>query len=89
MTAEKSRMSYATTASSAVGARAELHHVIVAVAARELERALLAQSRPPMGMYTHATSAENAANSALMAFGIWASALAPKAGSTRPSACAA
>lgn len=61
MTAERSRMSYATTESSTVGARAELHHVIVAVAARELERALLEQSRPPMGMFAHASSAEDAA----------------------------
>jgi hypothetical protein len=54
-------MSYATTESPAVGARAELHRVIVAVAARELERALLAQSRPPMGMFAQASSAEDAA----------------------------
>jgi hypothetical protein len=54
-------MSYATTESPAVGARAELHRVIVAVAARELERALLAQSRPPMGMVAQASSAEDAA----------------------------
>jgi hypothetical protein len=54
-------MSYAPTESPAVGARAELHRVIVAVAARELERALLAQSRPPMGMFAQASSAEDAA----------------------------
>jgi hypothetical protein len=54
-------MSHATAESSPDGPRVELHHVIVVVAARELERALLEQSRPPMGMYVHPSSAENAA----------------------------
>ena len=61
MTAERARMSHATTESSFGGPRVELHHEIVVVAARELERALLEQSRPPMGMYVHPSSAENAA----------------------------
>jgi hypothetical protein len=50
-------MSHATTDRL----RVALHHEITAVAARELERALLEQSRPPMGMYVHPSSAEDAA----------------------------
>jgi len=37
------------------------HREMVAIAERELERALLEQSRPPMGMYAHPSSAEHAA----------------------------
>ena len=37
------------------------HREMVAIAERELERALLEQSRPPIGMYAHASSAEHAA----------------------------
>ena len=54
-------MSHATAESSPDRPRVEVHQVIVVVAARELERALLEQSRPPMGMYVHPSSAENAA----------------------------
>jgi hypothetical protein len=66
MTAEQSRTQHATTGSSLAGTspdglRVALHHVIVAIAERELELALLEQSRPPMGMYVHPSSAENAA----------------------------
>lgn len=54
-------MSHATTDTSTDRLRVALHHEITAVAARELERALLEQSRPPMGMYVHPSSAEDAA----------------------------
>ena len=43
------------------GFRNGLHHAIALVAARELEQALLEQSRPLMGMYVHPSSAEYAA----------------------------
>ncbi|MFL5618132.1 MAG: hypothetical protein ACJ79A_07040 [Gemmatimonadaceae bacterium] len=61
MTAENSRTQHAATGTSLDGLRVALHHAIVAIAERELERALLEQSRPPMGMYVHPSSAENAA----------------------------
>ena len=61
MTAERSRMSHATAESSADELRTALHHEVVIVAARALERALLEQSRPMMGMYAHPSSVENAA----------------------------
>jgi hypothetical protein len=61
MTAENSRTQHATTGTSLDGLRIALHHVIVAIAERELEQALREQSRPPMGMYVHPSSAENAA----------------------------
>jgi hypothetical protein len=54
-------MSRASSDSSPDELRIALHHVIVTVAARELERALLEQSRPQMGMYVHPSSAEDAA----------------------------
>jgi hypothetical protein len=57
MPAEKSRMADVTSDTSRVAP----HHDIVAVATRELERALLEQSRPLMGMYVHPSSAEDAA----------------------------
>ena len=37
------------------------HREMVAIAERELERALLEQSRPQIGMYAHPSSAEHAA----------------------------
>lgn len=43
------------------GLRVGTHHVIVVAAVRELERALIEQLRPPMGMYVHPSSAEHAA----------------------------
>jgi len=61
MTAERSRMSHAPSDTSPDGVRVGLHHVIVVVAARELEQALLEQLRPAMGMYVHPSSAEHAA----------------------------
>ncbi len=54
-------MSHARTDTSINRLRVALHDEIAAVAARELERALLVQSRPPMGMYVHPSSAEDAA----------------------------
>jgi hypothetical protein len=54
-------MSHARTDTSINRLRVALHDEIAAVAARELERALLEQSRPPMGMYVHPSSAEDAA----------------------------
>lgn len=61
MTAESSRMSHAPSDMSPDGIRDGLHHAIAIVAARELEHALLEQSRPLMGMYVHPSSAEHAA----------------------------
>ena len=59
--AESLRMSHQTSEASPDGVRAGLHHVIAVAATRELEQALLEQSRPPMGMYVHPSSAEHAA----------------------------
>ena len=61
MTAERTRMSHSTSDTSSDDLRVAMHHVIVGVAARELEQALLEQSRPPMGMYVHPSSSEYAA----------------------------
>lgn len=61
MTAERLRMSHVPSDTPPDGLRIALHHVIAAVATRELEQALLEQSRPPMGMYVHPSSAEHAA----------------------------
>ena len=61
MTAERSRVPQATTDSSPDELRVALHDEAVVVAARELEHALLEQSRPMMGMYAHPSTAENAA----------------------------
>lgn len=61
MTAEKSRMSHGPSDTSPDEHRIGLHHVIVVAAVRELEQALLVQSRPAMGMYVHPSRAENAA----------------------------
>jgi hypothetical protein len=57
MPAERLRMAHETTDTS----RVALQHEMVVVAARELERALLEQSRTPIGMLVHPSSAENAA----------------------------
>jgi hypothetical protein len=43
------------------GSRAALNQSLVGLAERVLERALTEQVRPPMGMYVHPSSAENAA----------------------------
>jgi hypothetical protein len=61
MTAERSQVSHARFDTLRDGPRVALHEVIVVAAARELERALLEQSRPLMGMYVHPSSAEHAA----------------------------
>ena len=61
MTAERSRMSHAPSGTPPDGFRVALHRVVMAVAARELEQALLEQLRPPMGMYVHPSSTEHAA----------------------------
>lgn len=61
MTADTSRMTRATTESSADEVRVALHQEVVIVAARELQRALLEQSRPMMGMYARPSGADNAA----------------------------
>src|SRR5215212_3235477 len=61
MPAEQSRTQHATSGTSLDGLRVALHHEIVVIAERELEGALLEQLRPPMGMYVHPSSAENAA----------------------------
>ena len=61
MTAERSRMSHGPFDTSPDGLRVGPQHTMVAGAVRELERALLEQSRPPMGMYVHPSSAEHAA----------------------------
>ena len=62
MTAEPMRMSHRPSDTSPPDAlRVALHHVIATVATRELERALLEQSRPPMGMYAHPSTVEHAA----------------------------
>lgn len=61
MTAERSQMSHVPSDTPSDVPRVALHQVIVVVAARELEQALLEQLRPPMGMYVHPSSAEHAA----------------------------
>jgi hypothetical protein len=61
MTAERTQVSHAGVDTSPDGPRVALHQVVAVVAARELERALLEQSRPLMGMYVHPSSAEHAA----------------------------
>ena len=43
------------------GARPAVNHRLVGVAERELERALVEQSRPRLGMYAHPSRAEDAA----------------------------
>lgn len=43
------------------GARVALNERLVGLSERVLERALTEQMRPPMGMYVHPSSAENAA----------------------------
>jgi hypothetical protein len=43
------------------GARSAVNQKLVGVAERELERALVEQSRPPLGMYAHPSRAEDAA----------------------------
>jgi hypothetical protein len=54
-------MSHAPSDTSPDAQRIALHHEIALAATRELQRALLEQSRPQMGMYVHPSSAENAA----------------------------
>jgi hypothetical protein len=61
MTAERSQTSRAPFDTSADALRVALHDEIAAAAVRELQRALVEQARPPMGMYVHPSSAENAA----------------------------
>ena len=61
MTADTSRMTRATTESSADELRVALHQEVVIVAARELQRALLEQSRPMMVMYARPSGADDAA----------------------------
>lgn len=61
MSAEKWPAQNASTGASPNDRVAQPHREMVAIAERELERALLEQSRPPIGMYAHASSAEHAA----------------------------
>ncbi len=61
MSAEKWPAQNASTGASPNDRVAQPHREMVAIAERELERALLEQSRPPSGMYAHASSAEHAA----------------------------
>ncbi len=61
MSAEKWPAQNASTGPSPNDLVAPPHREMVAIAERELERALLEHSRPPIGMYAHASSAEHAA----------------------------
>jgi hypothetical protein len=61
MTAERSPNQNSTTGSSLDGLRAVPHQAMIAIAQQELERALLEQSRPAIGMYAHPSAAEHAA----------------------------
>ena len=54
-------MSHAPLDTSPDAARIALHDELTVAAVRELQHALLEQARPPMGMYVHPSSAENAA----------------------------
>jgi hypothetical protein len=61
MTAERWSDQNTAAGASPDGSRAPLHQEMVAIAQRELERALLEQTRPPIGMYAHPSAAEHAA----------------------------
>ena len=54
-------MSHAPLDTSPDALRIALHDEITVAAVRELQRALLEQAKPPMGLYVHPSSAENAA----------------------------
>jgi hypothetical protein len=61
MAAETSQTQHSTEAALHTGPRVALHQAIVVIAERELDRALMEQTRPMMGMYVHPSGAENAA----------------------------
>ena len=61
MAAEISHTQHSTESAVHSEPRAALHQAIVVIAERELDRALIEQTRPMMGMYVHPSSAENAA----------------------------
>ena len=61
MSAEKRPAQNASAGASPNDLVLQPHREMVAIAERELERALLEHSRPPTGMYAHASSAEHAA----------------------------
>jgi hypothetical protein len=61
MTAEKSPRQSADAGPLPDGLQVPSHQTMVGIARRELERALLEQSRAPIGMYAHPSSAEQAA----------------------------
>jgi hypothetical protein len=61
MTAEKWREQGSTSGASRDGVRVPPIHAFVVIAERELERALLEQSRPATGMHTDASIADHAA----------------------------
>ena len=59
--ADNARAQRPESEASVDGARVALNQNLAGRAARALERALEEQVRPPMGMYVHPSSAENAA----------------------------
>lgn len=60
MAAERSQTEYPTATASLEGERVALQKALVAVAERELERALREQTQPMMGLYVHPSNADNA-----------------------------
>jgi hypothetical protein len=61
MTAEEWRTQNIAAGTSPDEVRAPLHQAMIVAAERELERALLEQSRPATGMYAHPSIADHAA----------------------------
>ena len=61
MMADKARAQQQAPGAQVEGARVALNERLVGLSERVLERALTEQMRPPMGMYVHPSSAENAA----------------------------
>jgi hypothetical protein len=61
MTADRSRAQDMTTGTAHHGARAASNQRLIGIAERELERALMEQERPTLGMSVHPSIAEHAA----------------------------
>jgi hypothetical protein len=61
MTTDKARAQQQSVGAPVDGARVVMNQRLVGLAERALERAVTEQVRPPMGMYVHPSSVENAA----------------------------
>lgn len=61
MTADQARAEQPIAGAVVDGARVAMNQRLVALAERALERAVTEQVRPPMGMYVHPSSVEDAA----------------------------